>query len=87
VNRIAALLAKEFVDLRQNPGVFVPALLVGLSTATVPFMVAILIPALTGERLSDSSDFQIALEVWGPSPPCVTSRPKAPCRRGSSSSS
>lgn len=68
MNRVAALLDKEIADLRRNPAVLIPALLVGVATAAVPFLVAILIPALTGERLSESSDFQLALEMWKTEP-------------------
>jgi ABC-2 type transport system permease protein len=68
VNRIAALLAKELVDLRQNPGVFVPALLVGLGTTALPFVVAILIPVLTGEPLTQSGDLRGVLEMWSTEP-------------------
>lgn len=64
MNRIAALLAKEFADLRQNPSVFVPALLVGLGTTTLPFVIAILIPVLTGEPLARSGDLRAVLELW-----------------------
>lgn len=64
MNRIAALLSKEFADLRQNPGVFVPAVLTAAISIALPFFVAVVVPAWTGERLSDSSDFQIALEMY-----------------------
>ena len=61
--RVLALLTKEFADLRQNRGVFIPAILTGVLSILLPFIVAIVIPELAGERLSDSSDFQIALQV------------------------
>ena len=68
MTRIAALLSKELADLRKNPGVFVPALLTGLIALVLPFVVAIVIPALTGERLSDSSDFQVAIQMYQQEP-------------------
>jgi ABC-2 type transport system permease protein len=64
VSRIAALMAKEFADLRHNPGVFWPAILTASISLVLPFVVAIVIPRATGEQLSSSSDFQIALEMY-----------------------
>jgi ABC-2 type transport system permease protein len=66
--RIRALLDKELSDLRKNPSVFVPAIITGLMSIFLPFMVAVLIPAVTGERLSDSSDFEVALELYRDQP-------------------
>ena len=60
MKRIAALLAKDFAELRQSPGIFVPALLTGLAAIFYPFVIAIIVPYFAGERLSDSSDFEIA---------------------------
>jgi len=64
VSRVRALLAKEFADLRHNPGVFLPALLTAAISMALPFFVAVVIPAWTGERLSDSSDLQVALDTY-----------------------
>jgi ABC-2 type transport system permease protein len=64
VRRISALLGKELLDLRSNPGLFLPALLTGLLSMLLPFFVAIIVPMATGERLSDSSDFEIALQMY-----------------------
>lgn len=60
MRRILALVAKDFAELRQSPGIFVPALLTGVGAILYPFVIAVIIPAVTGERLSDSSDFEIA---------------------------
>jgi ABC-2 type transport system permease protein len=62
-DRVRALLAKEFADLRRNPGVFIPAMLTSLVALVLPFFVAVVVPAVTGERLSDSSDFYVATGV------------------------
>lgn len=62
--RIRALLAKELAELRQNPSVFVPAVITALTSLTLPFFVAVILPAVTGERLSESSDFEVALELY-----------------------
>lgn len=66
--RIAALLGKELADLRQNPSVFVPAIITALMSLVLPFFVAVIVPAVAGERLSDSSDFEIALELYRTQP-------------------
>lgn len=64
MRRTAALLGKEIADLRQNPSVFLPAVLTGFIAVLLPFFVAVIVPALSGEQLSDSSDFQVALEMY-----------------------
>jgi ABC-2 type transport system permease protein len=63
-----ALLGKEFVDMRQHLTLFLPALLVGLISILIPLMVAVVVPYVTGERLSDSSDFEVALEMYKKQP-------------------
>jgi len=60
MTRILALVRKDFAELRQSPGIFVPALLTGCAAIFYPFVIAVIIPAVTGERLSDSGDFEIA---------------------------
>ena len=74
--RISALLAKELADLRKNPAVFFPAALTGLICVLMPFFAAIVIPYLTGERLSDSNDFEAALEVYKAQPGAPTLDPE-----------
>ena len=64
MRRAVALLEKELADLRQNPALFMPAALTGFFSILLPFIVAIVIPQVTGERLSDSSDFQVATEIF-----------------------
>ena len=64
MTRVLALLEKELADLRQNPALFLPAVLTGFFSILLPFIVAIGVPYATGERLSDSSDFQIAVEMY-----------------------
>jgi ABC-2 type transport system permease protein len=66
--RVAAVLGKELTDLRGRPGLFFPALFTGVIATFMPIFVAILVPAFSGERLSDSSDFQIALELYRQQP-------------------
>jgi len=66
--RTLALLGKELADLRQNPAVFLPAVLTGLLSTVLPFFVAVIVPSVTGEQLSDSSDFEIAVEMYRAQP-------------------
>ena len=61
--RMLALLRKELADERQNLALFVPALIVGVMTILLPLFVAVIVPAMTGERLADSSEFEVALEM------------------------
>lgn len=68
MNRLLALLTKELADLRQNRAIFFPAVLTGALSVLLPFFVAILVPYFTGERLSDSSDFRVALELYRTQP-------------------
>jgi len=64
VRRMAALVGKELADLRQNPTLFAPVVLVGFFAILVPMFIAVILPSVTGERLSDSSDFEVAIELY-----------------------
>jgi ABC-2 type transport system permease protein len=77
MNRIGALLQKELADLRQNPAVFVPAALTGFFAVLLPFFVAIIVPYISGERLADSSDFRIAVEMYRNQPSAGRLDPEA----------
>ena len=72
MKRVLALVAKDFAELRQSPGIFVPALLTGMGAILYPFAIAVIIPAVTGERLSDSADFEIA-ELFNRTEPAIRS--------------
>jgi ABC-2 type transport system permease protein len=63
-----ALLRKELADERQNLSLFVPSLIVAVVAILLPVFVAIIVPSATGERLSDSSDFEIAIELYRSQP-------------------
>ena len=63
MRRVLALLGKELADLRQNPAVFLAAAITGLLSLFIPFFIAIAVPYFAGERLADSSDFEIAIEM------------------------
>jgi ABC-2 type transport system permease protein len=68
MTRTTALLSKEFADLRQNPAVFFPAILTGVISVLLPLIIAIAVPRFAGERLADSSDYQVALEFYRDQP-------------------
>jgi ABC-2 type transport system permease protein len=77
MNRALALLGKELIDLRQNLTIFLPAMLVTVIAVLMPVFVAVIVPAVTGERLSDSGDLQIALEMYKKDPSMRSLDPEA----------
>ncbi len=77
MTRILALLRKELVDIRGNRSLFMPALISGAFSLLLPFFVAVLVPALSGERLSDSIDFRVALELYRAQPITTALEPEA----------
>jgi ABC-2 type transport system permease protein len=68
MKRIAALVARELAELRRSPSIFLPALLTGAAAILYPFIIAIIVPHLAGERLSDSSDFEVARQLFRSQP-------------------
>jgi ABC-2 type transport system permease protein len=68
MNRIVVLLGKELTDLRGNPAVFVPAIITGIISIVMPFVVAIAVPYFSGEHLADSSDLRLAAEIYRTQP-------------------
>jgi len=77
VSRTLALLGKELADLRQNLTIFLPAMLVTVIAILMPVFVAIIVPAATGERLSDSGDLEIAIEMYKKDPSMRSLDPEA----------
>ena len=77
MSRSLALLGKEIVDLRQNLTIFLPAVLVTIIAVLMPVFVAVIVPAATGERLSDSGDLEIALEMYKRDPSMRSLDPEA----------
>jgi ABC-2 type transport system permease protein len=69
--------SKELADLGQNPAVFMPAALTGFLSLLLPFFVAIIVPYFAGERLEDSSDFEIAVQVLRTQPAARGLEPEA----------
>ena len=75
--RMLALLRKELADERQNLALFVPTLIVGFVAVLLPVLVAVIIPYVAGERLSDSSDFNVAIEMYRNQPATRALDPEA----------
>jgi ABC-2 type transport system permease protein len=61
--RVAALLHKELAELRRTPAVLVPSMLMLLVTTAMPLVVGVIVPAASGERLSDASDIVAASDA------------------------
>ena len=79
--RVSALLSKELSDLGRNRAVFFPAVLTGAMAMIIPFFVALIVPYFAGERLSDSSDFQVALQMYRTVPAAAALRRTENSRR------
>jgi ABC-2 type transport system permease protein len=77
MNRALALLGKELIDLRQNLAIFLPAMIVTVIAVLMPVFVAVIVPAVTGEQLSDSSDLEIAIEMYKKDPSMRALEPEA----------
>jgi ABC-2 type transport system permease protein len=77
VSRTLALLGKELADLRQNLAIFVPSFIVTIVAVFIPVFVAVIVPLVSGERLSDSSDLEIALEMYRQDPAMRALDPEA----------
>jgi ABC-2 type transport system permease protein len=68
VTRLHALFRKELTELWQHPALLLPAALTGATSLLLPFFVAVMVPAITGERLADSGDFALARELYAIEP-------------------
>jgi ABC-2 type transport system permease protein len=64
-NRVSTLVRKEILDLSRNPGALLPVVLMALAGLALPFAITILVPALTGQRLSEESDLVRVSQVVG----------------------
>ncbi len=61
--RIAALLRKDLADLRRNRAVLLPVLVTSCFTVALPLVIAIGIPALSGESLASDRELRRALDA------------------------
>ena len=64
-SRIRTLIGKEWIDLARNHLVLVPVAMVTLLTVALPFLLAVLLPAMTGHPLSDDSDLVNVSRIAG----------------------
>jgi ABC-2 type transport system permease protein len=63
-----ALFAKELLEIRRYPGIFLPAVLTGATAIALPFVIAIGIPIMTGEPLASSPQDPFVRELWMANP-------------------
>lgn len=63
MSRVRALLWKEFIDVRLNPWVFLPAMIAGIVSIMVPVAIAIVVPSVSGESLAESGEFTAMMEA------------------------
>jgi ABC-2 type transport system permease protein len=56
MTRIRALLNKELLEVSRNRAALFPVVFVSLLSLLLPFLVAVVIPRLTGDPLSDDAD-------------------------------
>jgi len=64
--RLRALLAKELLDVVRNRAVLLPVALAALVFLVLPFLIAILIPAVTGHALGDDAGLAKISLLMGP---------------------
>lgn len=62
LNRLRALLAKEFADVVRNKAALLPVVLTAFVCVVLPFFVALVIPVFAGEPLSNDPSVREALE-------------------------
>ena len=55
--RLRALFRKELLEVVRNRAALVPVALIALIALVLPFIVAVAVPAMTGQRLGDDRDF------------------------------
>jgi ABC-2 type transport system permease protein len=65
VTRIRALIAKELQDVARNLGTLIPVLIATLVLLVLPFVIAVLVPSMTGQSLGDDADLVRASQVVG----------------------
>jgi len=59
--RIVALLRKEIAELTRNRAALLPVVVVGVISTALPFLVAIVLPAMSGRPLAGDTDLADAL--------------------------
>jgi ABC-2 type transport system permease protein len=67
-HRICALLRKELIEVSRHKSSMLPIVLVGVYCLLLPFILAIVVPRVTGDRLGDDPDFVHAARSVGAYP-------------------
>lgn len=65
MTRIRALIAKELQDVARNLGTLIPVLIATLVLLVLPFVIAVVVPSMTGQSLGDDADLVKASQVVG----------------------
>jgi ABC-2 type transport system permease protein len=68
VTRIRAMLGKELLDLRLNPWVLIPGVIGGAAALLLPFVIAVVVPRVSGETLTESGELQMAVDMMRAQP-------------------
>ena len=63
--RLRTLFKKEVLDLSRNRAALLPVVLVALISLALPFIVAVIVPAITGQSLGDDTDLMKVSLVAG----------------------
>jgi ABC-2 type transport system permease protein len=70
------LVGKELREFRASPAALVPIVLVGLVCVALPFIVIVLVPALTGDALGEDRLMQETIELAMPRMPELAGFPR-----------
>jgi len=54
--RLRALLSKELLDVARNPAALLPVAIVAFISIVLPLLMAVIVPAVTGQHLGDDRD-------------------------------
>lgn len=68
MTRLGTAIRKELLDLRRNPAAIVPVAIVTILSLALPFLIAVAIPSVTGNRLGDDADLIRVSAVVGSAP-------------------
>jgi ABC-2 type transport system permease protein len=63
MTRLTAILRKDLLDLRLNPWVILPAAIGGTIALVLPLVIAVIVPQVSGESLSESGELEMAVDI------------------------
>ena len=75
-HRVAALMSKELREIRSNPAAILPVVLLVVVCLVLPFFVAMVLPAVTGESLADDRTIAQVLDYARTRLPGLASLPR-----------